>query len=161
MLKPSILATLLSACCFTLLLMLEGSAAAVICPSAEAIAPCHCIEPFLYPGTVEIYCSGVSATDATVNAALDAFVKTPDVSPVTYLYLHNNSLTRIPDQVKSFSQLKFVDFWNNKITSIGAGAFNFEDASNPVLSLSLYGTQLTTIAPGAFKGISSIQIRIH
>ena len=45
--------------------------------------------------TVEIYCSSVGATDNTVSAALDAFVKTPDVSPVSYLYLHNNSLTRL------------------------------------------------------------------
>jgi len=133
-------------------LSVEAVAADVVCPPDEAITPCRCIEAFLYPGTVVIDCFSVSATDTTANDALDAFVKMPDVSSVSYLYLHNNSLTRIPDQVKSFTQLKFVDFWNNKIASIGAGAFNLEDASNPLLTLSLYDNQLTAIAPGAFKG---------
>ena len=102
--------------------------------------------------TVEIYCSSVGATDNTVSAAFDAFVKTSDVSPVSYLYLHNNSLTRVPDQVKSFTQLRYVDYWNNQIALIDAGAFNLQDASNPLLALSLYDSQLTTIPPGAFKG---------
>ena len=72
-----------------------------------------------------------------------------------YLFV-NELLTRVPVQIRSFTQLELADFSENSITSIESGAFNLADAANPLSFLDLGFNQLTTIAPGAFKGSNLI-----
>ena len=139
-----------------LLLMIPSSSslvnADVICPPAADYAPCLCGENRGRPGTVYLYCYNQNLTDSQMSGILDAFLTTPGVSPLGYLSMWQNQLTRVPTQIKSFNQLDAVYIYENSIASIGSGAFNFPDAANPVRDLSLYYNQLTTIAPGAFRG---------
>ena len=128
--------------------------AAVVCPPSTAYTPCICKEYSNKPGTIELNCSGGNLNNTQMSDILDAFlVTTPGISPVASLSLQVNQLTRVPSQIiKLFNHL--VDVWlnSNAITSIESGTFNFTDAANPVQYLVLYENQLTTIAPGAFKG---------
>ena len=128
--------------------------AAVVCPPAADYAPCNCTE-FLpnKPGTIYLGCWGNQLNDSQVSDILDVFLKTPGVSPVGRSDLQFiQQLTRVPSQIKSFPQLNWVDLSTNGITSIESGAFNFTDAANPLKMLYLQYNQMTTIAPGAFKG---------
>ena len=128
--------------------------AATVCPPANVISPCACSQ--WTPTTTYLNCQSRVLTDSQASAILDAYLKTPNVSPVGVLQLSNNLLTRVPDQMKSFTQLEYAILDFNSITSIESGAFNFTDAANPLRSLYLSTNQLTTIAPGAFKGSNLI-----
>ena len=125
--------------------------AATVCPPANAISPCDCGRG-RDETTTSVVCTSQHLTDSQTSAILDAYLATPNVSPVGGIDLYNNLLTRVPVQVKSFTQLQFVNFDDNSITSIESGAFNLADAANPLSFLDLGFNQLTTIAPGAFKG---------
>ena len=86
-------------------LMVEG---AVVCPSAADYAPCECSEYIYQPGTVFLGCSSKQLTDSRASDILDVFLTTPGVSPLVYLDLQYNQLTREPSQIKSFPQLERV-----------------------------------------------------
>ena len=129
--------------------------AVVVCPPVEAISPCTCSEYYYTTTTTTLNCAGQNLIDSQVSAILDAYLKTPNVSPVGYLNLSFNLLTRVPVQVKSFTQLQYAFLYDNSISSIESGAFNAPDAY-PLSNLWLDGNQLTTIAPGAFKGSNLI-----
>ena len=140
--------------CFVCLFFLKSLVlvdAFYICPPANAISPCVCGRGY-YETTTSVDCISKHLTDSQASAILDAYLATPNVSPVGGIDLYNNLLTRVPVQVKSFTQLQFVNFDDNSITSIESGAFNLADAANPLSFLDLGFNQLTTIAPGAFKG---------
>ena len=138
------------------LLLLSSSSlvvnAAAVCPPATDNVPCSCYE-WPQSSTIDIYCYNQNLSDSQVSDILDAFLTTPGVSSsVGSLDLRLNRLTRVPPQMKLFPQLKTVMLEGNFITSIESGAFNFADATNPIRYLTLGNNQLTTIAPGAFKG---------
>ena len=87
-----------------------------------------------------------------MSDALDVFLTTPVISPVGFLDLWVNQLTRIPSQIKSFTHLTSINVqYNPSITPIKSGAFNFPDASNSIQMLFLNYNKISTIAPGAFK----------
>ena len=136
-------------CCFSLHLSLLADAD-VICPPANVISPCTCSE--YTKNTTQLDCGSHGLIDSQASDSLDAYLSSPGVSPVGYLQLSDSNLTRVPVQVKSFTQLEFAFLISNFITSIESGAFNASDAANPLKDLSLDGNQLTKIAPGAFKG---------
>ena len=128
--------------------------AVVVCPPADVISPCTCRRYSTRTNSTYLNCgSSRNLADSQVNDILDAYLATPNVSPVGRLQLSNNALlTRIPVQVKYFTQLEYADIYFNSIASIESGAFNNADDSNPLWDLRLEFNQLVTIAPGAFKG---------
>ena len=131
-------------------LMVEG---AVVCPSAADYAPCECSEYSYQPGTIFLGCSSKQLTDSRASEILDAFLTTPGVSPLVYLDLQYSQLTRVLSQIKSFPQLERVYIVFNSITSVDYNkAFNFTEGAYPLDGLTLHVNQLTTIAPGSFKG---------
>ena len=91
----------------------------------------------------------MNLNDSTVGNILDSFVnKSGTVSPIGELRLESNDLTRIPQQITFFKQLSSVQLYNNNITEVPEGIFNF--AVTPI-RLVLYLNQIKTIAPYAFR----------
>ena len=82
---------------------------------------------------------------AFLSSALSA-----SISPLKYIYLWKNQLTRTPSQIRHFPhRIVTVDLSDNNITSIEHVTFN--DAALPQ-SVILQNNLLATIEPGAFKG---------
>ena len=144
----------LAVACFVCLFFLKSLVlvdSLYICPPANAISPCDCGRGY-DETTTSVVCTSQHLTDSQTSAILDAYLATPNVSQVDYIDLSSNLLTHVPVQVKSLTQLRFASFYDNSITSIESGAFNLADTANPLSFLDLGFNQLTTIAPGAFKG---------
>ena len=139
--------------CLMLMMLLSSSSlvnSEVVCPPFETYAPCSCGEYLYQQGTILPNCAFRSINDSQVSDILDIFLTTPGVSPLWDLDLSRNQLNRIPAQINSFTQLKYVYLNNNNITSIDSGALRFTDATNPAQHLWFYNNPMTTIAPGAF-----------
>ena len=127
--------------------------ASIVCPPAANYAPCDCAEnSSLKPGTIILNCASRNLNDTRVSDILDAFLTTPGVSPVTFIFFPNNQLTYVPSQMKRFTQLGEIYFSQNPIASINANDFNFAGSANSFSFLDLSRTRLTFIAPGAFQG---------
>jgi len=141
---------------YTLLLLLisllssvQVVEAVVVCPPTTSYTPCKCIEsPANY---ISINCFGLGLNDSRMREILTSFLTTPGVNSVAYLYLQSNKLTYVPREIKFFTQATDVELYNNNISSIESGVFNFSGPL-PLSRLELSTIQLTTIAPGAFKG---------
>ena len=136
------------ACSLFLLSSLQLAQAAVVCPPDDAYDPCECYEFIGKPGTITLDCVNRNLTDSRMSEILNAFLTNPNISPVAEIELTSNQLTRVPSQIRSFRQLENVFIVDNPIKSIEAGDFNIT-GNYPSLYI---GGQLTTIAPGAFKG---------
>ena len=141
-------------CCSLSVLLVE---AVVVCPPFDVISPCTCAEAQT-ANTTFVFCASNNLNDPQASDILDAYLKTPGVSPMGQILLSGNLLTHVPVQMKSFTQLEFAFFGLNSISSIESGAFNLADDANPLQYLDLHTNQLTTIAPGAFKGSNFIII---
>ena len=129
--------------------------AAIICPPDEAIAPCSCKPSFDDPNKLDFICYSVTLTDERLSEISDAFLNTPYVSPmVAFLVISTQGgVTRVPDQIKLFPELRALDLYDIQLTSIRKGDFNLEGSKTEFLaSLVLSSNQISTIAPGAFKG---------
>ena len=124
---------------------------AVICPPSVNYYPCDCSE-FGSSNTISLNCNNKQLGDSKTADVLSAFVSTPGVSPVAWIDLHYNQLTRIPAQIRSFTKLVYIDISFNTIDVFKSGDFNFA-SSNKLTTLWGNGNQLTSIAPGAFGGI--------
>ena len=136
------------ACSFFLLSSLQLAQAAVVCPPNDAYDPCGCYEFVSKNDTILLDCKNRNLTDSRMSEILNAFLTNPDISPVAEIDLRSNQLTRVPSQIRSFRQLENVDIIDNPIQFIEEGDFNIT-GNYPSLNI---GPQLTTIAPGAFKG---------
>jgi len=121
----------------------------IICPAFEIYSPCTCTERPISPDTIEIDCVYRFLSDSRMNEIMDALLTTPGISPVSILFLSNNLLTRVPDQIRFFPRLTTANLDYNKLTSIDNGAFNF---TTKLSYLNIFGNQIATIAPGAFQG---------
>lgn len=126
----------------------------LICPDSDEISPCECKCREVRSGeicrTVKLICYYNELNDSRTSEILEAYLNTPDVSPLLELDLSENQLTRIPSQLSSFPHLVYVDLKLNNITFIQSGSFNFTD---PVIQLHLEKNELHQIEPGAFQGI--------
>ena len=150
MLKSPVIALL----AFILLLVVVGAADAATCPPDNVILPCTCSDMIGSSVHVTLNCAGKGLTDSRASEILQFFLTTPNVSPLGRLDMNNNPLlTRIPSEIKLFTQLgNFVQLNDNSITSIESDAFQFLDEANPIQNFYLNSNKLTTIVPGAFKG---------
>jgi hypothetical protein len=120
---------------------------ALIQPNPNDYAPCICLDG--RDGlTLYVECSNHNLDDTKISTILNSFLA-PGISPLGGLILTNNQLTKIPDQLKQFTQLTYVDLDENKISSLTAGTLSF---TARIDAINLGFNQLTTIAPGAFDG---------
>ena len=116
-----------------------------ICPS-----PCSCFSDDDNENGALLDCSNQNLTDAAASEILtNYFRSTLKANALTYLKLNGNQLTRIPDEVKLFRQLRDVSFYLNPIKTIHSGAFKF---AAPVGLLQLDNMKVESIEPGAFQG---------
>ena len=136
-------------CIFILFWSLQLVQASVICPTADAYAPCDCHEYVSASGAITIDCALKNLTDSKMSDILKVFLTTPSISPVFEIDLSSNQLTRIPNEIRSFTQLEEVYLDSNPIESIESNDLNISGRYPSYLSI---GNQLKTIAPGAFKG---------
>jgi len=101
---------------------------------------------------ISLDCNSKSLDDSLTGDVLNAFLTTPGVSPVAWIDLHYNQLTRIPAQIRSFPKLVYIDISFNTIGVFQSDDFNFV-SSNKLTTLWGNGNQLKSIAPGAFGGL--------
>lgn len=130
----------------------EGDILFSYCPSPKLIAPCQCLK--INSKANQLNCSRRNLTDATACAILDAYLNTRSVTPLQYLDLRNNQLTRVPRQLKLFPQLQTVVLDENTISIVRWDDFNLTARLKYFISLS--GNQLNVIEPGALQGIQLV-----
>ena len=121
----------------------------MVCPPSASIEPCQC---GFYDETdrVDLFCTGRNLNDSEMSRILEAFLDHPNVSALGKLSLSNNRLTKIPKQIRQFTQLDYVNLDYNEIASIKKGDFYFRKTLKKLL---LGGNWLTFIEPGAFQGL--------
>ena len=123
-----------------------------VCPPAAKLEPCKCHVFDIgekNEGTLKLDCSQSFLSDEQMSQVLDAFISSPGVSPLRELYLYKNNLTRIPDQIRHFTELDRVILNSNQIQLIKNGSFNF---TRTLGLFSLNNNTLMTIESGAFDG---------
>ena len=86
--------------------------------------------------------------DVAMNKILDWIVKSSNSSLKT-IYIDQNKLTKVPQQISAFTVLENLHLENNEIASISATAFSF---TAPIVFLSLDNNLISEIPAGAFKG---------
>ena len=120
---------------------------ALVQPNPDDYAPCVCLDG---RDGLNLYveCSNHNLDDAKISSILNSFLA-PGMSPLGALILTNNQLTKIPDQLKQFNQLTYVDLDKNKIPSLAAGALSL---TAKIGTINVGFNQLITIAPGTFVG---------
>ena len=118
-------------------------------PNPIDIAPCVCLDGNGTDRlTLYLDCNNKNLDDTKLSLILNYFLA-PGISPLGALILSQNQLTKIPDQIKQFDKLNYVDLDQNKMQSVASGAITFTKLQN---SISLGFNQLSTISPGAFQG---------
>ena len=123
-----------------------------VCPPADKLEPCKCHvfgSGDKKEGTLWFDCIELNLGDEKISQVLDAFISTPGVSPLRELYLYKNNLTRIPDQVRHFTELDHVFLESNEIKTIEKGSLNF---TRTLYLFTLNDNKMITIEPGAFSG---------
>ena len=124
-----------------------------VCPPADKLEPCKCHVfdrgDTKKGGTLWFDCTELYLGDEKISQVLDAFISTPGVSPLRELYLYKNNLTRIPDQVRHFTELDRVDLGSNEIKTIEKGSLNF---TRTLGLFTLNDNKMITIESGAFDG---------
>ena len=126
-----------------------GVKAQIVCPDRTAIAPCNCNDGG-DSKSVELECFGHDLTDAQMSSILETYISTPGVSPLAYLMLRANQLTKIPSQVAQLGQLDRIELNYNKITTVTAGSFILN--SSPLKWIYLDNNLISEVQSGAFQG---------
>ena len=123
-----------------------------VCPPAAKLEPCKCHvfgSGETNEGTLWFECDELYLGDEKISQVLDAFISTPGVSPLRELYLYKNNLTRIPDQIRHFTELDRVTLESNEIKTIEKGSLNF---TRTLGLFKLNDNKMITIESGAFDG---------
>ena len=87
--------------------------------------------------------------DAKTSELLQWFITNSDISPLRWLNLAYNQLTRIPKELSQLKHLKSVYFHHNAIRTLKANDLNF---SQTIEEIYLTDNSLINIEPGAFNG---------
>jgi Leucine-rich repeat (LRR) protein len=131
------------------------------CPPRKLMRPCRCLRTDPEQDSVSLArldCYEKDLNDSTAGAILNSYLSTRHATPLKYLDLQKNGLTRVPSQLKLFPHLETVYLYDNAIRTIRYGDFNFTATLN---HLSLDSNQLTTIEPGSFQGIICTIVSIN
>ena len=118
-----------------------------ICPPSTDLEPCRC--GYLF-NRLAFSCYDRGLGDEKISQLLDQFISTPGVGALRELYLWNNNLTRIPDQIRHFTELDDMDLSWNEIRLVKKGSFNLIQHLERLL---LYNNMISSIESGAFNGI--------
>ena len=129
---------------------LANTADPFVCPPKETIVPCGCGFNNNYKG-IYLDCDAMQLGDENVSDILDVFLSTSGLTPLAIVYFYRNNLTRVPHQLKLFPALQGINLEVNKFTTIEKNTFKYQ-VSSESFSISLGYNQVTTIAPGAFRG---------
>ena len=98
-------------------------------------------------------CASRNLDDEEMSRILTAFVKHSDPGRFRLLHLRENQLSRVPQEVRSFTQLTRVNLGNNKIQTIESDDFKFpSENTGHSLELWLNSNELKKIEPGALDG---------
>ena len=133
------------------------------CPTSDMIAPCKCIDPsvsnkqtIIYSGLL-ITCKDQLMGDVNVSQLLNFFlVAMGGDQLIGQLILSNTSLSRVPDEIRFFNNLNYVDLRYNKITIVPSGAFKFPtDRVIAPGKIDLAFNRIKNIERGAFQGTST------
>ena len=127
----------------------------VVCPPADTYSPCTCYDYAGYSGNILLSCYA-SLNDSMASDILDAFLKTPGVSPLRGVDFSQSELTRVPHQIKIFPGLKYLNLASNNLQSIETD--DFSNAQTKLKNLWFQNNQIETIAPFAFKSESYFRI---
>ena len=122
------------------------------CPSnRELISPCTCENLGLgSTGSIHLDCSSGNLDDKKASDIFNAFLSYANVSLLTSLTLYNNSLTRIPEQIRLFPRLVRMSLSTNKFKSVERSVY-FPQTVEFLEHLGLDYNQISTIEPGAFQ----------
>lgn len=124
------------------------------CPNPSQYSPCECNPTSGYYKTIELDCSGKNLNDSKTSDILQSFVKNANnLLPMSRLYLRENQLTRVPDEVKYFQQLEYIFMETNQIRTIQSGAFHSGwNRTEEPLSIYLDSNAINRVEPSAFQG---------
>lgn len=125
----------------------------LVCPSNTS--PCACID--YGDDTIYLNCASQSLSDTQASSILTAYLGA-GISPLSYLYMPSNLLTKVPDQLRQFPRLIGADLPGNRITTVASsGTFNF---NRQYARIYLPLNTLTSIAAGAFQGTTPTHLLI-
>jgi hypothetical protein len=121
----------------------------LVCPPAQYYRPCSCNS--WGDDAAWLFCFNLDLNDTKTSQILSAFISNQSgISPLGAVTLNNNKLTKVPDEIKFFPRLVYVNLAGNNIRTIQRGAFNFTSTADHVL---LFENEISFIEPGAFQGI--------
>ena len=126
----------------------------IIGPDITSYFPCSCTPDLSIDDNdphITLICDKLNLTDSKMSDILDAFLTTPNVSKILRLALPGNNLTRVPDQIRLFTRLIYVDLEDNHIQTIHSGAFVSHLDQHYVF---LDNNKISHLEPDAFQGFS-------
>ena len=137
-------------------------------PTSDMISPCKCIDPASSSKQTAlnsnngllITCKDQLLGDVNVSQVLNFFlVAMGSDQLVGELILSNTSLSRVPDEIRLFSNLNYVDLRYNQITFIPSGSIKFPaDQVNAPGKIDLSFNRIKSMERGAFQGKSVLFI---
>lgn len=137
------------------------SQAEFICPNPTSISPCTCDGADGI--SIVVNCDDQNIKDSQISRILNAFL-VPGLSPVAFMSLKYNQLTKVPKEVSKFPDLLYIDFSNNKIANIPYNTgepFIKNRLTNGMIWISFAGNQIQTIPSGVFDFPSARSVYIN
>ena len=136
-------------------IIISVSTAQFVCPKeSDYNRLCTCEENNEYAGTITLTCR--SGDDKKISDILNTFLWTAGVSPLSRLTLEQTEITRVPDQVKLFDQLKCVELVGNQIPIIHSRSFvNSRQGirNEDKFVVILKNNAIRRVEPSAFQGL--------
>ena len=120
----------------------------LVCPPAQYYRPCNC-QSWGQDDVAWLFCFNLNLNDTKMSQILSSFLTNPSTSPLGAVTLNNNLLTTVPEEIRHFPQLVYINLSGNNIRSISTGAFQFRATADRVL---LFENEISVIEPEAFQG---------
>lgn len=109
--------------------------------------PCKCDGSGRENESLTFDCQGQMLGDYNTSRILGYLI--PVQEKLAKIILSGNNLTKVPDEIRQFNHLEFVDLKFNPIRYIEAGAFKFPSKGEPC---SVESKEITVINCGPFQG---------
>ena len=119
----------------------------------ELISPCTCRNSAIQNKGLTLDCKNQGLEGGIISRVLNHFL--PVEEKLRKIILNNNRLNKVPDEIRQFNHLRYVDLRFNQIRNIESGAIN-----KVMYRVDLDHNQIYHIESGAFKGLCKSQINI-